>query len=154
MPQNDPVTAAKAALSGAEKKFPGSMAQAIGVTPAGARAKATTPTAVAAKPAKTPGEDTAAGLAAKSANVKEYMQNVPKMHKGGKVPGKPGEEVPIIAEAGETVIPADKSKGRQSEYRKVFVARRQSRQGGGNVPATGEKHDSKKAEKGIAEKKA
>jgi hypothetical protein len=73
---------------------------------------------------------------------------------GGKVPGKKGEAVPIIAHAGETIIPADKSKGRNSEYRKVFVARQQTRQGGGNTPVKGEKHDSKKAEKGIAEKKA
>src|SRR4029077_11514848 len=85
-------------------------------------------------------------LAAKARNVTEYA-NAPKMHKGGTVPGKPGEEVPIIAKAGEKVIPAEKSEGRQSEYRKVFVARRQSRQGGGNTSVKGEQHDTKKAEK-------
>jgi hypothetical protein len=63
------------------------------------------------------------------------------MHDGGTVP-KTGD---YTLEEGETVIPADKSAGRGSEYRKVYVARRQSRQGGGNTPAKGEKHDQKKA---------
>lgn len=89
-------------------------------------------------------------------------------HKGvAKVP-KTG---PANLEKGEAVIPKDaakkhadtidkilggdkmdsenKSEGRNSEYRKVYVARKQSRSGGGNKPVTEtpEKHDSKKAEK-------
>ena len=47
----------------------------------------------------------------------------------------------------------DKSQGRKSEYRNVFVARRQTRQGGGNTPVKGEKHDQKKAVKGTADQK-
>jgi hypothetical protein len=60
------------------------------------------------------------------------------MHDGGKVP-KTGN---YTLEAGETVLPA--SKGRSSDYRKVYV-QRQTRQGGGNTPVKGEKHNQKKA---------
>jgi hypothetical protein len=96
----------------------------------------------------------------KSKNVNAYMQANPKFHKGGVVPGEPGEEVPIVAQAGETIIPAGDataSAGRQSEYRKVYIARQQKRSGGGNKPVTEtpEKHDQPKAAaKGIKEQKA
>ena len=133
---DDKVAGAKTALAKANAKFPSPKA-----------APATAPATPAAKPAMSAGEDAAAGIKAKQANIAEYTAALPKMHKGGVVPGKKGEDVPVLAQAGEKVIPADKAEGRSSEYRKVFVARRQSRQGGGNKPVTGEKHDSKKAEK-------
>jgi hypothetical protein len=105
-----------------------------------------TPMAVPAKAAPGLGAE----LGAKAANVTQFA-NAPKMHDGGMVPGKKGEEVPIIAKAGEKITPAenDKPAGRQSEYRKVFIARQQKRGGGGNKPVTEtpEKHDQKKAEK-------
>jgi hypothetical protein len=139
MPQNDALANAKNALAGANKKFPGAMAASAGVKPAGARV--TPPVKVAptepAKATPTLGDE----LKAKSDNVDQYIANTPKMHQGGVVKA-----------------PATDSKveGRNSEYRKVFVARRQSRSGGGNKPVTEspEKHDSKKAEEGIKEKKA
>lgn len=49
----------------------------------------------------------------------------PTMHKGGTVPGKPGQEVMIKALAGEKIIPA--SEGRNSEYRKVYVGRKNNK---------------------------
>ena len=49
----------------------------------------------------------------------------PTMHKGGTVPGKPGQEVMIKALAGEKVIPAPE--GRNSEYRKVYVGRKNNK---------------------------
>jgi hypothetical protein len=110
------------------------------------------PTAAPA-PAKPTGlakdvSDVASGLKWKQDQVDAVA---PKMHQGGIVPGELGEEVPIIAKAGEKVIPVKEAKsvGRNSDYRKVFIARRQARSGGGNKPVieTPEKHDSKKAEK-------
>lgn len=73
------------------------------------------------------------------------------MHQGGIIP-KTGN---YLMKKGETVIPASEdqgSSGRSSEYRKVFVARRQTRQGGGNTPVKGEQHD-KSAKKIEADKK-
>ena len=49
----------------------------------------------------------------------------PTMHKGGTVPGKPGQEVMIKALAGEKIIPASES--RNSEYRKVYVGRKNNK---------------------------
>lgn len=63
------------------------------------------------------------------------MMDAPKMHDGGVVP-KTGV---YTLEKGEKVVPA----GRNSEYRKVYVARTQTRQGGGNTPVKGEKHPKK-----------
>jgi hypothetical protein len=37
------------------------------------------------------------------------VPNLPKFHTGGKVPGLPGQEVPIMALAGETVLPPGRS---------------------------------------------
>ena len=119
--------------------------------------------AVKAKPAAAPMAKPAvaaptlgAELGDKARNVTAYA-DAQKMHKGGIVPGKPGEEVPIIAQAGETITPAADAKadGRQSEYRKVYIARQQKRSGGGNKPVTEtpEKHDQKKAKVGIEDKK-
>ena len=136
----DKVAGAKTALAKANAKFPSPK-------PAPATAPATAAPKPAVKPAMSAGEDAAAGIKANQDNVAAYTAALPKMHKGGIVPGKKGEDVPVLAQAGEKVIPADKAEGRSSEYRKVYVARRQSRQGGGNKPITGEKHDSKKAEK-------
>ena len=99
-------------------------------------------------------------LGDKAKNISDYTNaNPPTMHQGGIVPGKKGQDVPIIAQAGEKVIPAGdvKPAGRQSEYRKVYIARKQARSGGGNKPVTEtpEKHDQPKAaDKGIKEKKA
>ena len=140
---DDKVAGAKTALAKANAKFPSPKP-----TPATAAPK-TSSVANMSKgaPMMSAGEDAAAGIRAKQANIAEYNAALPKMHKGGIVPGKKGEDVPVLAQAGEKVIPADKAEGRSSEYRKVYVARRQSRQGGGNKPITGEKHDSKKAEK-------
>jgi hypothetical protein len=82
--------------------------------------------------------------------AKAGMTSMPIMHDGGVVK----EDGPHYLQAGEKVIPAS---GRQSEYRKVFEARgaagkhkwggvtkptpakEQTRQGGGNEPAKGEK---------------
>ena len=138
---DDKVAGAKTALAKASAKFPSPK-------PATAAPK-TSSVANMTKgpPMMSAGEDAAAGIGAKQANVAEYNAALPKMHKGGVVPGKKGEEVPVLAQAGEKVIPIDKPEGRSSEYRKVFVARRQSRQGGGNQPVTGEKHATTKAEK-------
>ena len=144
---DDKVAGAKTALAKANAKFPSPKPAAV-AAPVAAQAKP------AAKPMMSAGEDAAAGIRAKQANIAEYNAALPKMHKGGIVPGKKGEDVPVLAQAGEKVIPADKAEGRSSEYRKVYVARRQSRQGGGNVPVKGEQHDSKKAKEGIKEKKA
>ena len=147
---DDKVAGAKTALAKANAKFPSPKP-----TPATAAPK-TSSVANMSKgaPMMSAGEDAAAGIRAKQANIAEYNAALPKMHKGGIVPGKKGEDVPVLAQAGEKVIPADKAEGRSSEYRKVYVARRQSRQGGGNVPVKGEQHDSKKAKEGIKEKKA
>lgn len=137
---DDKVAGAKNALAQANAKFPSPKP-----TAQAAPASTPKPAPATAKPAASTGEDVATGIAARQRNIQQY-QDAPKMHKGGTVPGKPGEEVHIIAKAGEKVIPADKAEGRSSEYRKVYVARRQSRQGGGNTPVKdGEKHDTKKA---------
>lgn len=143
------VAKAKSTLARANKDFPSSMA------PESTRAKSQTLVAKA-RPISNQGSDNTEGMAGSlkfRADQEKALGMLPKMHKGGKVPGKPGEEVPIMAEAGETVIPADKAQ-RQSEYRKVYLARRQKRGEGGNSPAEGEKHDQKKATKGLADKKA
>ena len=114
---DDKVAGAKTALAKANAKFPSPKPAAV-VAPVAAQAKP------AAKPMLSAGEDAAAGIRSKQANVAAYEAALPKMHKGG------------IVSAPE---------GRSSEYRKVYVARRQSRQGGGNTPVKGEKHDTKKA---------
>ena len=123
---DDKVAGAKTALAKANAKFPSPKPTAT----------AAPKTSSVANMTKTlpniPHEDLGEELAAKSRNVNEYL-NAPKMHKGG-------------------VVSAPE--GRSSEYRKVYVARRQSRQGGGNVPVKGEQHDPKKAKEGIKEKKA
>ena len=114
---DDKVAGAKTALAKANAKFPSPKPTAT----------AAPKTSSVANMTKTlpniPHEDLGEELAAKSRNVNEYL-NAPKMHKGG-------------------VVSAPE--GRSSEYRKVYVARRQSRQGGGNTPVKGEKHDTKKA---------
>jgi len=40
-----------------------------------------------------------------------YIPHIPRMHTGGVVPGMPGQEVPIIAMAGERVVPNGQSTG-------------------------------------------
>jgi len=146
------VAGARSVLASANKKFP-SPAKAPAM-PAKASATSMTKSAPLVN-APTLGQE----LDDKSKNVNAYMQANPKFHKGGVVPGEPGEEVPIIAQAGETITPAADAKadGRQSEYRKVYIARQQKRSGGGNKPVTEtpEKHDKPKAAaKGIKEQKA
>lgn len=144
---------ARNVLAGAEKKFPGSMASAAGVTPAGQRGQ---------KPAapmtpKPTGDGLSNGgsgigkeLAAKSAEVQQYSDSLPKMHTGGDVT----EDGDYKLQRGEKVIPAV---GRHSEYRDVFLARGKAglhkynaatpakdvtRQDGGNTHPMGESHDS------------
>lgn len=130
---------ARAALSKAERDFPSPKAPAI--TPAAPPAeKATVPTT---------GRDTT-----RQQNIEAVAPilrgagmtgagTIGVLHDGGKVP-KTGN---YLLEKGETVIPADKATtGRISEYRKVYVARRQKKGEGGNSPApASEKHDQKKA---------
>lgn len=104
----------------------------------------------------------APSLQSKQDNVKQYTQSYPPESKGFKLPSfHEGGVVPkdgaYNLQKGETVVPADKSNsGRQSEYRKVYIARQQKRSGGGNKPVTEtpEKHDQTKAStKGIKEQK-
>jgi hypothetical protein len=91
---NDAVSDAKAALAHANKTFPSPAAKPATIKPAAAPA-----------PAKTEGQDIAAGLKAKSDNVNEYLKSIPKMHNGGPVVGdgprmlKDGEHVLTAAEA-------------------------------------------------------
>ena len=152
-PIMDKVNAAKGAMAKA-----GNYTKSVeGQTPSRFAVKAK-PAITAPTPAKAdPGLGSELGDKAK--NVTDYTKaNPPTMHKGGIVPGEKGEDVLVNAQAGEKIIPAKdvKSEGRQSEYRKVYIARRQARSGGGNKPVTEtpEKHDQPKAEKGIKEKKA
>ena len=141
MSSSNPLASAKAALGTAEKSFPSRVAQAAGVKTGAQRM--TAPVKAITPAPKTPSifEE----LKAKKDNVNQYAASLPKMHKGGIVPGEKGEEVPIMAKAGEKVIPA----GRSSEYRQVYhkrlSAKKQTRQGGGNTPVKGEAHDQKKA---------
>lgn len=128
------LSGAKAALAKANKDFP---------SPKKAPVVTAKPAPVADAAAKGAAPNLGSELRAKQDNVDQYT-NAPKMHEGGIVPGKKGEEVPIIAKAGETVVPPVEQKGRASEYRNVFLARRQSRQGGGHTPAKGEQHDAAK----------
>jgi hypothetical protein len=44
------------------------------------------------------------------------VPNLPKFHTGGTVPGMPGQEVPIMALAGETVLPAGRSGSGETVY--------------------------------------
>ena len=46
-----------------------------------------------------------------SDGLDDYLSHLPKFHKGGKVPGTPGEEVPAMLLAGETVTRAGASSG-------------------------------------------
>jgi hypothetical protein len=140
----DALSAAKGALASAEKKFPGAMAAASGVKPAGERR--VQPKAQAAPPKKD-SDDTGAGLQAISDNESEYLkatkgQEPPKMHTGGTVPSTGV----YTLQKGEIVVP----NSRTSEYRKVYLNRKnktvdakpQTRQDGGNTPVKGESHDS------------
>lgn len=142
----DALAKAKSTLSGAEKTFPGSMAKGAGVTPAAQRKPAvTTPTPASKIGGNKPDVQAASDFARSQGVGGGAVGTIGVMHEGGKVP----ETGNYTLEKGETVIPADKSAGRNSEYRKVFIARRQARSGGGNAPVkeSAEKHDSKKAEK-------
>lgn len=66
---------------------------------------------------------------------------LPTFHTGGTVPGLPGQEVPIMALAGETVIPAGRSSGGQTVYVRgdaiidglIELIGREVRRRGGNV---------------------
>lgn len=156
----DALSTAKAALASSNKKFPGAMAASAGVKPAGARvapvkaATSTTPPASARENTRQQNIQAVRDVARNAGMT--GVGTLGTLHEGGVVP-KTG---PYQLEEGETVIPADKTDkaltGRQSEYRKVYIARRQARSGGGNKPVTetAEKHDQKKAEAGIKEKKA
>lgn len=134
---------AKSTLAASERRFPSAMARGAGAgrPTAPIRTAPVTSSAAAGGRALTRQQNVqAVGDVMKSAGM-TGAGTIGAMHEGGKVP-KTG---PYRLEKGEVVIPADKTKGRGSEYRKVFVARRQTRQGGGNTPVKGEKHDSKKA---------
>jgi len=130
---------AKGVLAGAQRKFPSGAGAGSPTAPV-RTAPVTAPVAGGGRSLARQQNIQAVGDVMKSAGMTS-PGTLGTLHDGGKVP-KTG---PYQLEKGETVIPADKAKGRGSEYRKVFVARRQSRQGGGNTPVKGEKHDSKKA---------
>ncbi len=101
------------------------------------------------------GASLAKELKAKADNVDAYSASLPKMHEGGTVP----KDWDYKLLAGEHVTPAPKkAEGRDSEYRRVFMARgaaglhnfgtkaapeakEQTRQDGGNTPVKGEKHE-------------
>ena len=97
MPQDDPVTAAKKVLAGAQKAFPSSMAPKAPVPTVAPKTSGVAPVSR--------GEDIAAGLKARTDNVDSYKAAYPKMHKGGPVPAdgtydlKKGEHVLTEAEA-------------------------------------------------------
>jgi hypothetical protein len=145
MPQNPAidkaVASAKSTLADANRRFPPAKAKAM--TPVAKAAAAPT-----SRPAPLGDASVGPSLQAKQANVQAYSDALPKLHTGGEVP-KTGD---YKLQAGETVVPAS---GRQSEYRKVYVARRQKRDGGGNAPVkqTPEKHDQKKAHEGTSDQK-
>jgi hypothetical protein len=139
MPQQapDPLATAKNVLAGANK-FEKS-ADPMGTQKPKVSAPVVEKPKVAAAP--TLGDE----LGSKAQNIKQYSDNLPKMHTGGTVP-KDGD---YKLQMGEKVIPAS---GRQSEYRKAFEERgRQglhkygepahevTRQVGGNTHPTGEK---------------
>ena len=136
----DALSDAKATLAGANKKFP-SPAKPAAAKPAVAKP--------AAKPSTMGDPTLAPSIKAKQDNINQYQQNAPKMHTGGVVP-KTGV---YTLQQGETVTPAA---SRQSEYRKVYIARKQKNDVGGNSPApqgNEEKHDQTKAAKGTEEQK-
>ena len=146
--QGDPLATAKNVLAGANK-----FEKSADPTGAQKPKPATIPSAPAAKPTSD-ATNLGAELGAKAANVKQYSDNLPKMHTGGDVPAD-GDYKLLM---GEKVIPAS---GRQSEYRKAFEergrqglhkygqsAKEQTRQVGGNTPVKGEEHV--KGEKKVA----
>ena len=134
------VSKAKSTLAKSSKDFPSSMANDI--VPKAATPKAQTRTSAQAKK----DDGMYQGVGESLHYNAEQAAGLPKYHKGGIVE----ETGPALLEKGEEVIPAKST--RQSEYRKVYLARRQKRGEGGNSPAQGEKHDQKKAVKGIAHK--
>ena len=136
-PKSDPLASAKNVLAGANKLE--KSADPLGTQ----KPKVATPVVSQPKVASAPtlGDE----LGSKANNIKQYSDNLPKMHTGGTVP-KDGD---YKLQMGEKVIPAA---GRQSEYRKAFEERgRQglhkfgesahevTRQVGGNTHPTGEK---------------
>ena len=161
MPNDDAISKAtseaKKTLDEASKKFPST--KPVAQTPV-AKAKP-----AVSRPSISLGDPTTApGIKVKQDNIKQYnqanpdqpIQSFPKMHDGGEVP----KDGVYQLQKGEQVIPARDgsgnpeatSEGRNSEYRKVYVARRQTKGKGGNSPAPKgeEKHDQPKAKKGIA----
>jgi hypothetical protein len=149
-PQSDPLASAKNVLASANKFEKSADPTGVQKPKAAAPAPASMP---AAKPAvNEPG--LGAELRSKAQNIREYSDNLPKMHTGGMVE----EDGDYKLQMGEKVIPAS---GRQSEYRKAFEergrqglhkygqsAKEQTRQVGGNTPVKGEEHV--KGEKKIA----
>jgi hypothetical protein len=82
-------------------------------------AKTAKPTEPDKKPATAAPKPQLGGTLGKVVGIAGKLAPLAVMHDGGKVPGKEGEDVPIMAQAGETVLPA----GRNSDYRKVFLSR-------------------------------
>jgi hypothetical protein len=121
---NDAVSTAKNILAGA-KKFSQSV-DPNGATAAKPQQPIATPAKRVAAPAAGLSQEAAsagAGMAAKAANVKQYedatREPLPKMHTGGDVP----EDGDYSLLKGEHVTAAPS--GRQSEYRKVYLQRKQ-----------------------------
>ena len=93
------------------------------------------------------GTDSANGIKANADNVKEYIKNVPKMHKGGVVQ----EDGLKNLKKGEVVIPEEKAE----EGKKIMALKdkagkgimAQAKEEEDNEPKKEEKHESKKAEK-------
>ena len=98
------------------------------------------------------GTDSATGIKANADNVKEYVKNVPKMHKGGVVQ----EDGLKNLKKGEVVIPEEKAE----EGKKIMALKdkagkgimAQAKEEEDNEPKKEEKHESKKAEKKESKK--
>jgi hypothetical protein len=154
MPQGKgtPTQKAKDVLAGAQKFTESVNAQAPAPKKAAPKEVGQTLAAKAANmptSAALPAKEDVQGAEARGKAFDEAMgaAGVPKMHEGGVIP----EDGVYNMKKGEKVTPADggaKPAGRQSEYRKVFMARQQKRSGGGNAPVaqSAEKHDLKRAE--------
>lgn len=98
------------------------------------------------------GTDSANGIKANADNVKEYIKNTPKMHKGGVVQ----EDGLKNLKKGEVVIPEEKAE----EGKKIMALKdkagkgimAQAKEEEDNEPKSEEKHESKKAEKKESKK--
>lgn len=108
MPTHDPIAGAKKALSTAQnytKSVEGADTSRFAPKVSQSMARTTTPVARAAKHPQVP---TTWGGA--TSGIIANGGKLPTMHRGGVVPGKPGEEKVVKLEAGEKVTPAKDKK--------------------------------------------